>query len=379
MIHIPLSVPNMKGNEKKYLCEAVDAQWVSTGGAFIERFEREFAAYAKAPAAAAVQSGTAALHLAMLAGGVGCGDVVLAPCLTFVAAVNPIMYAGAVPVFMDCDDSLCMDPCKLEDYLSKECELRDGLTYDIKLGKPVKAVVVVYVFGNGADMDVIMGLAKTYNLIVIEDACEAVGTFYTRGKFAGRMVGTIGDFGAYSFNGNKIITTGGGGMFVAREPAKVRFAKHISTQAKTDELYYDHDEIGYNYRMTNLQAALGLAQLEQLEGFVSLKEANYSRYHEMGVPLLQFASHIRPNYWFYSFMSKDRDGLIRHLAKNGIQARPIWKLVHTLPMYGRCRAYKIEKAVMYGRSVVNLPCGTSLSPADIGSVAECVREFEAGA
>ena len=372
---IPLSVPNLKGNELQYVSDAINTEWVSTGGSFISRFEDEFARYSKVPNAVAVQSGTAAIHLCMIESGVGVGDLVIAPALTFVAAVNPIRYVGAEPVFLDCDDSLCMDAIKLERYLENECHIYDGVCFDKSLNKPVKAIVVVHIFGNGADMERIMELAKYYNLIVIEDACEAVGTFYTAGKYEGCMAGTVGDFGAYSFNGNKIITTGGGGMFVSKDARNSRHARHLSTQSKSDELYFDHDEVGYNYRMTNLQAALGLAQLERLEEFICIKRKNYDHYQKCGVDLLPFAPYVRPNYWFYCYLTSDRDGLIECLANCDIQARPVWRLMNWLPMYKNCRAFLIDKAVKYHGQIVNLPSSSNLELCDVERVAKFVMEF----
>ena len=372
---IPLSVPSLKGNELKYVTEAVNAEWVSTRGAFVRRFEKEFADYAGVSDAAAVQSGTAALHLAMIGCGVGPGDLVIAPTLTFVAAVNPIKYVGAEPVFVDCDDSLCIDPIKLEQYLAEECEVRDGVTYDKELNKPVKAMIIVHIFGNGADMEEIMDLAKSHNIHVIEDATEAVGTFYNAGRYNGQMAGTIGDFGAYSFNGNKIITTGGGGMLIARDGERVNYAKHLAAQAKSDELYFDHDEIGFNYRMTNLQAALGVAQLEKLNEFIEIKRKNYLLYTELGISLLPFSENVRANYWFYSYKTANRDGLIEYLSENNIQARPVWKLIHTLPMYKSCRAYAIEKAYEHHENIVNIPCSSNLTTENIKRVAEAIRAF----
>ncbi|MDR3120709.1 MAG: DegT/DnrJ/EryC1/StrS family aminotransferase [Clostridiales bacterium] len=399
---IPLSVPNLKGNELKYVTKAVEDEWVSTGGAFISRFEEAFAAYSgtrpteptaaspvapsavdAAPSLAeptaffACQSGTAALHLALLDAGIGPGDLVCAPTLTFIAAVNPIRYVGAEPVFMDCDDSLCMDMEKLAAYMENECERRaDGYAYDKTLARPVRAVVVVHVFGNAADMERLLSIAEAYRLIVIEDATEAVGTFYSAGKLAGKMAGTIGDYGAYSFNGNKIITTGGGGMFTARKAERARRMKHLSTQAKTDEVYYTHDEVGYNYRMTNLQAAVGLAQLEQLEGFIEIKRENYQYYREQGLALLPFREGVRSNYWLYSHMSRNRDALIRRLSEARIQTRPVWGLCHEQRMYARSRAYRIEKAAYYYARIVNIPCSTGLLREDARRVAEEISAFE---
>ena len=215
---------------------------------------------------AACQSGTSALHLALVEAGVKPGDAVIVPTLTFIAAVNPVRYQFATPIFMDCDDSLCMDPVKLKRFCEEECVYENNsLKYE---GHEVKALVVVHVFGNMADMESIMNIAHKYGMRVIEDATEALGTYYTEGKYTGKYAGTIGDFGAYSFNGNKIITTGGGGAITAKDPQAVDHIRYLSTQAKDDVHYYIHNEIGYNYRMTNLQAALGVAQMEELPEFI---------------------------------------------------------------------------------------------------------------
>ena len=273
---IPLSIPNFEGNEKKYVDDAIEQGWVSTGGAYITKLEQKLAEFLHADNVAACQSGTAALHLSLVETGVKPGDVVLVPPLTFIAAVNPVKYQFATPVFIDCDDSFCMDPVKLGEFCEGECEW-DGINLKHN-GSIVKALVVVHVFGNMADMDSIMSIAKRYNLKVIEDATEALGTKYTEGRYKGKYAGTIGDFGAFSFNGNKIITTGGGGAVTANVPAVVDHIRYLSTQAKTDPHYYIHDEIGYNYRMTNLQAALGVAQMEKLPEFIGRKQKNYELY-----------------------------------------------------------------------------------------------------
>lgn len=373
---IPLSVPHFAGNERRYVDEAIDTEWVSTGGAFITRFEKEMAAYLGVGDAVACQSGTAGLHLAMLALGIGAGDEVIVPTLTFIAAVNPVRYVGAEPVFMDCDDTLCLDVEKVRQFCEEECDFDGVRLTDRQSGKRVAAVVAVHVFGNLADMDALMELAGRYHLSVIEDATEALGSYFTSGAYAVRYGGTAGDAGVYSFNGNKIITTGGGGMLVARDAGILRHCRHLSTQAKQDELYFVHDEIGYNYRMTNLQAALGLAQLEQLEEFVRIKNENYDRYRKQGISLLAFRDDIRANKWFYSCETEDRDGLIRHMGENGVQCRPIWTLIHTLRPYQGFRRYQIEKAVRFQRRVVNLPCSTSLTAEDVERVAELMKSYE---
>ncbi len=375
---IPLSVPNFAGREREYVTDAVVSEWVSTGGAKVGEFEQAIARYAGVDAAVACASGTAGLHLAMLVAGVGAGDEVLVPALTFIAAVNPVRYVGAQPVFFGCDDSLCLSAAALETFCKQHCATQGGTPVNKTTGRCVRAVVVMHTFGNLADIPPIMETARRYGLRVIEDATEALGSRYLAGPYAGKMAGTIGDVGVYSFNGNKIITTGSGGMLLSPHSGWAARAKHLSTQAKTDEVQYTHDEVGYNYRMTNLQAALGLAQLEQLEGFITRKEAMYRRYFnaldgKRGLRVLPFAENARPNRWFYSLFLPDsyplgRDALIGHLQANGIQSRPVWALVNEQPPYAGCEAYALGKAKNYRAHVVNLPCSTNLSDDDIDRV-----------
>lgn len=373
---IPLSVPNLNGNELEYVKRAIQDEWVSTAGSFISDFESELANYVGADQAVACQSGTAGLHLALRVNNIGEGDEVIVPALTFIAAVNPVKYVNAEPIFIDCDDSLCMDMNKVEQFLIEECIFENDELTNRATGRKVKAMIVVHVFGNIADIEKAIELKRKYNLILIEDATEALGSYITKGVFNGKYAGTIGDIGVYSFNGNKIITTGGGGMIVSNDPEKLRRMRHLSTQAKADPLYYDHDEIGYNYRMTNLQAALGLAQLEQLEGFIETKTANYYLYQELGISLMKFRSDIRSNHWFYSFITDQRDALISYLSDKNIQTRPIWNLICDLKPYHCCQKHKIEKAYYYWRHVVNIPCSSNLSREDIEVVASSIREFK---
>lgn len=377
--NIPLSIPNFEGNEKKYVNEALDAGWVSTGGAFITKLEQSLANFNHIENVAACQSGTSALHLSLVEAGVTPGDVVIVPPLTFIAAVNPVKYCYAKPVFIDCDDSLCMDPIKLEKFCNEECVFEDN--HLIYKGSIVKALVVVHVFGNMADMDSIMKIAHKFNLKVIEDSTEALGTHYENGRFAG----TIGDFGAYSFNGNKIITTGGGGAVTAKDSSIVDHLRYLSTQAKNDAHFYIHNEIGYNYRMTNLQAALGVAQMEELSEFIRRKNENYDLYVKLfdGYSkgrMLPFREGVCSNKWFYSLLinkdefKKDIRTIIAELKDRGIETRPIWGLINEQLPYLNDDAYMIEKATYYADRVINLPSSTNITKEDIEYVVEMVKE-----
>lgn len=383
---IPLSIPNFEGNEKEYVSKAVEQGWVSTGGAYITELEEKMAAYLGVPKVAACQSGTAAIHLSLVECGVGPKDIVIVPTLTFIAAVNPVKYQFAEPVFMDCDDSLCIDPVKLRKFCETECVMQSGQLTLRATGKAVKAVIVVHVFGNMADMEAIMDIAGKFNLKVIEDATEALGTYYTEGRYKGKFAGTIGDFGAYSFNGNKIITTGGGGAVTGRHEEHVNHLQYLSTQAKDDPHYYIHDEIGYNYRMTNFQAALGVAQMEELEEFISRKNKNYNLYKtllkdfEYGT-LKEFRHGTRSNRWFYALeLKKEMDQehlrkIILQLQEKGIQTRLIWGLIHEQKPYLHNLAYEIEQAVKYSRCVINLPCSTQITDEDIHYVVSKLRDI----
>lgn len=381
---IPLSIPNFEGNEKKYVNDALDQGWVSTGGAYITKLEQEMAKFLHTENVAACQSGTSALHLSLVEAGVKPGDVVLVPPLTFIAAVNPVKYQFATPVFIDCDDSFCMDPIKLRNFCEEECEW-DGEVLKYK-GAVVKALVVVHVFGNMADMESIMETAEKYNLKVVEDATEALGTHYTTGKYAGKYAGTIGDFGAYSFNGNKIITTGGGGAITANKPEVVDHLRYLSTQAKNDPHYYIHDEIGYNYRMTNLQAALGVAQMEELPEFINRKQRNYDLYKREFegfdlVKLMPFREGTSSNKWFYSLkidrtrITATMREIITALEKDGIQTRAIWGLINEQKPYEGEETYKLEKAPYYAERILNIPSSTQITEEEIKYVADKVKQL----
>ena len=384
---INLSVPNLSMDILDNLKECLESGWVSTGGRFIPEFETKVKNYMKTKFAAGVQSGTAGLHMSLQVLGVQRDEEVFVPTLTFIAAVNPTTYLGASPIFIDCDDSLCMDPIKLEKFCSEECDFKEGVLVNKKTNKKIRALVVVHVFGNMADMEKIMDIAKKYNLKVLEDATEALGTYYTEGRYKGKYAGTIGDIGVLSFNANKIITTGGGGMVVGDNEELVEKVRFLSSQAKKDTLYFIHDEIGYNYRMLNLQAALGTSQIDQLESFIETKIKNYEIYKEElekieGLEILPFVEGIRANHWFYSLKIDKkkygigRDELLQKLVDAGIQTRPIWGLIHQQKPYSACQNYKIEKAPYYYDRILNLPCSSNLTEKEVYQVIEKIKEFK---
>nr|WP_315023618.1 LegC family aminotransferase [uncultured Aminipila sp.] len=385
---IQLSVPNLDIEIVDNLRECIETGWVSTGGRFIAEFEQKIAKYVGTSDAVSAQSGTAGLHVALRILGVRAGDEVIVPTLTFVAAVNPVKYLGAEPVFMDCDDSLCMDVSKLEKFCLEECKF-DGQNLINKIsGRSIKAIVAVHIFGNLTNMEKVMDIATKYNLKVLEDATEALGSYFTEGRYKGDYSGTIADIGVYSFNANKIITTGGGGMIVSRNQAYLDEARYLTITAKEttpkEALFFVHGQVGYNYRMLNLQAALGVSQIDQLEKFIETKFANYNIYKEemkdvQGVHILPFKEGIRSNHWFYSLYIDDkrfgesRDELMHRLIQNGVQCRPIWKLIHTLEPYLSSQHYEIEKAIDYADHILNVPCSTNLTAEEVKFVCDMIK------
>lgn len=377
---IPLSIPFLSGNELRYVSECIETGWVSTAGGFVARFEEAVAAYSGARRAVAVSSGTAALHSALVLLGIKAGDEVLVPTVTFIATPNAVKYVGAEPVFTDCDDRLNMDPAKVRRFCEEECSFDGKSLVNRRSGNNVRAVMPVHIFGHPVDMEPLMETAERYNLFVIEDATESLGSKYTSGRYSGRMTGTIGHVGCYSFNGNKIMTTGGGGMLVTDDEELSSRAKYLTTQAKDDEVYSVHEEIGYNYRMTNVEAAVGVAQLERLDEFIGIKRANFELYRTIlgkeGLSLLVEPSYGFSNYWFYSLVTEkpSRDELLRTLAREGIQARPLWRLNHLQKPYLYNQSYSIERAPYWYERVINLPCSVGITEEEIREVCGVIRE-----
>jgi perosamine synthetase len=362
--------------------ECLDTRWVS-GGRFIELFEQRARQLTGASEAVACSSGTAALHVALSLLGVGPGDEVLVPSLTFIAAVNVVRYVGAEPVFLGCDDFMNLDPSILAEFLSRECDATDDGPRNKATGRIVRAVIPVHVFGNPCDMESIDEIAREHRVTVVEDACESFGSRWTSGALAGRHTGTIGSFGAFSFNGNKVVTAGGGGMLVTADARSAEKARYLIDQAKDDGVRYVHGTIGYNYRLGNVQAAIGTAQLEELPGFIAARKRNHARFATAldGVPGLRFLgvpAGTAPNYWFYSALVEpaaygmDREALMLVLDRAGIQTRPLWYPNHRQAPFRGCQAYRVDRAEWFWERVLNLPCSSDLSASDVEAVAEAI-------
>jgi len=370
----------LDGNEWKYLKECLDTGWVSSVGPFVERFEREVACHVGARHAVATASGTAALHVALQVAGVQPDDEVLVSTLSFIAPANAVRYLGARPVFMDADPQYWqMDPEKVRTFLDQECLWRNGTLYNKSSNRRVKAILPVHILGHPCDLDPLFEVARQYDLVVVEDAAECLGA-----KYKGRKIGQVG-LVCFSFNGNKLITTGGGGMIVTDNEAWARKAKYLTTQAKDDEIGYVHHEIGYNYRLTNLQAAVGCAQMERLEVYLALKHRIAERYREglreiQGITPMPEAPWATSTFWMYTALvdegrfGTDRKALLPHFQKHGVQSRPLWQPLHCSPAHAGSQAYHCETAERLHREALSLPASVSLSGADQQRVIETLKE-----
>ena len=381
---IPLCVPEIRGNEWTYIKECLDTNFVSSVGPFVDRFERELAAGVGVKYAVATASGTAALHVALLVAGIALDDEVVVPTLTFIAPVNAIRYVGAWPVFIDAEPVYWeMDPQKVRDFIEKECQWKGGELRNRHTGRRVRAIIPVHIPGHPVDMDPIVELAQKYQLSVIEDATESLGV-----KYKGEMTGRIGDIACFSFNGNKIITTGGGGMIVTDNETWARKAKYLTTQAKDDPLEFVHNEIGFNYRLTNLQAALGCAQLEQLDDYITAKRQIAETYtaalkQTPGLTPMRQADWAFSIFWMYTILvdatlyGMDSRALMRKLAAQSIQTRPLWQPIHLSKAHQGAYAADCSVAERLNRDAISLPSSVGLlskEQAYVVSIIEAVKE-----
>jgi len=381
---IPLSVPHIEGNEWKYIKECIDTEWVSSAGKYVDRFEKDICELTGARAAVTCVNGTAALQIALQIIGVQAGDEVIVPTVTFISPVNAVRYLNASPIFMDCDDYYNIDVEKTIDFIKTQTVFKDDITYNKSTGKRISAIIAVHVFGNAVNIFELIEICRERNIKIIEDAAESIGTYYCKEPLLNKFTGIIGNIGCYSFNGNKIITSGGGGMIVTNNSDYARKAKYLTTQAKDDPVYYIHNEIGYNFRLTNIQAALGVAQLEKLQSYIEIKRKNYGVYEtEIGkIPGLKIADvpdYAKSNYWFYCMQideyiyGKDRDELMKYLGASGIQTRPIWYLNHLQKPYKNFQNYRIEKAFDLLKETLNIPCSVNIKKSEIEQVIEALK------
>ena len=379
MYKIPLSVPSLNGNEWQYVKECLDTEWLSSAGKYVDLFEQKITEYTGSKYAIACVNGTAALQVSLRLAGVGAGDEVIVSTLTFIASVNAITYNNATPIFMDADKYYNLDSEKTIEFIKNETVFKNGFTYNKKTNNKITAIIPVHVWGNACWLDSLIELCNKQNIAIVEDAAESLGTLYSAGKYKGKHTGTIGKLGCLSFNGNKIITTGGGGMILTDDKILAEKAKYLTTQAKDDSIRYVHDEIGYNFRLTNIQAALGMAQLEQLPKILKRKKEIYDFYHKEiekidGLSLSKVPDYADNNHWLNllqidnSNYSEDREELMKRLEDNGIQTRPVWKLNHEQKPYKEYQNYKNENANKLVAKSLCLPSSSNLTNENIEKI-----------
>jgi perosamine synthetase len=370
-----LSGPNIAGNEWKYVKDCLDTAWVSSVGSYVNKFEEVTAAFAGTKYAVATSSGTTALHISLLLAGVTDQHYVLTPNLTFVATLNAIKYTGAKPILLDIDVSTWqMDLDILEHFLSTKTSIENDNCVFTEDGKIIKAILPVHVLGNICNMDRLLQLASKFHIAVIEDATEALGSYYK-----GRHSGSFGLMGCFSYNGNKIITTGGGGMIVTDNEQLAKKAKHLTTQAKSDPFEYMHDEVGYNYRLVNVLAAIGVAQMEQLPDFLSRKLQIDNLYKELlsGIGDVSFylvEKDVQTNFWLFTFRTSKQKEVLKALNENGMQARPFWVPMNQLPMF--CNDLYISNNDVAGKiynECLSIPCSTYITDDEIRQVAQTIK------
>jgi len=379
MSKIPLSVPSLNGNELQYVKECIDTEWVSSAGKYVDLFEQKIAEYTGSKYVIACVNGTAAIQVSLRLAGVGAGDEVIVSTLTFIASVNAITYNNATPIFMDADKYYNIDAEKTIEFIKNETVFKNGITYNKKTNNKIAAIIPVHVWGNACWLDELVELCNKQNIAIVEDAAESLGTFYNAGKYKGKHAGTIGKLGCLSFNGNKIITTGGGGMILTDVKTLEEKAKYLSTQAKDDPIRYIHDEVGYNFRLTNIQAALGVAQLEQLPAILKRKKEIYDFYQSKienieGLSLSKVPDYADNNHWLNllkidsKVYNQDREVLMKRLEGNGIQTRPVWKLNHEQKPYKDYQHFKVEKAKELVKNSLCLPSSANLSNENLNKI-----------
>ena len=365
---VPLHEPRLDGNESRYLSDCVASAYVSSVGGYVDRFEADLTALTGAKHAVATVNGTSALHIALLLAGVQPGDEVLVPALSFIATANAVRYCGATPHFLDSQAStLGLDPVAMRSWLAEISTMRTGECVNRVTGKRIAAVVPMHAFGHPCDMVGVMEVAEECGLPVVEDAAESLGSLMN-----GQHTGTFGLLGTLSFNGNKIVTTGGGGAVLTDDAQLAQRAKHLTTTAKLPHRWeYSHDEVGYNYRMPNINAALGCAQLEQIDSFISSKRRLYEHYLKAlgqvdGVTLFREPPGTRSNYWLQTFLldenlADQRDGVLEALNDSGFMARPAWRLLSSLKPFQSCPSAPLTGAKLLEQRIINVPSSAGLA------------------
>lgn len=383
MQKLSLHEPKFNGNELKYLKKCIKSTWVSTSGEFVDKFEKKIAKYTNSKYAIACNSGTSSLHISLLVSGIKFNDEVIVPTLTFIAPINAVSYVNATPIFIDCDQYFNIDVKKTIEFINNETFFKNGFTINKKSKKIIKALIVVHVFGNAIDLDEIHKLCKKKNIKLIEDCSESLGTYY-KNKNKKIHTGNYGDLSCISFNGNKIITSGAGGMILTNKKSYEKKIRYLIKQAKDDQLNFVHNEIGFNYSLTNIHAAIGYAQFENLKFILNKKKLIHKQYISLLKKNDNFSIYETPKYsknnnWLNILKIKNlnknnKKKLISKFIKNKIFVRPIWKLNHLQKQYINCQRYKIKNASLILANSICLPSSYHLSYSDIKRITKVVSE-----
>ncbi|MDR2085157.1 MAG: LegC family aminotransferase [Bacteroidales bacterium] len=362
---VPLHSPVFMGKEKEYLTECIDTTYVSSVGKFVDRFEKMIEEYTGTAKAVVCVNGTNALHLALILSGVERDDEIITQSLTFVATCNAISYTGAYPVFLDIDtDTLGLSPVAMKNWLINNAEIKDNVCYNKNTGRCIKACVPMHTFGHPVHLDELLDVCNEYHLDLIEDSAESLGSFYK-----GKHTGTFGKIGILSFNGNKTITTGGGGMLLFNDISTGQHAKHLTTQAKLPHKWeFIHDTVGYNYRMPNINAALGCAQMENIELYLNNKRDTAEKYKDYfsrfsDIDFFAEPENCKSNYWLNSIIMSDkkaRNGFLQYTNDNNIMTRPAWQLMNKLPMFDKCQRDDLKNTYWFEERIVNIPSSVRL-------------------
>lgn len=378
---IPLCIPEIRGNEWQYIKECLDTNWISSVGSFVNRFENDLAEYIGAEHAVATVSGTASLHISLLVAGIEPDDEVIVSDMTFIAPANVIRYTGAWPVFIDAEpDYFQMDVDALRHFVEQDCSWEHGQLVNKTSGRRVKAIVPVHILGHPVNMEPLLEIARKYDLAVIEDATESIGASYHD-----QPVGSFGQLACFSFNGNKLLSTGGGGMIVTNHEKMAQKARHLTTQSKSDAIEYVHDEIGFNYRLTNVLAALGVAQLESINDYIAAKRRIAEEYERGlanvdGITVMPQAEWASSVFWMYTVLvdksafGLDSRELLGRLDKQRIQTRPLWQPMHLSPAHKGSQKVGGEVSQRLYRDALSLPCSVGLETGDQHRVIEAIVE-----
>lgn len=379
----PLSEPQFSQEEIRNVAQCINTKWVSPSGSYVKNFENKIASYTRSKYSVSTINGTSALHISLVLLGINSGDEVIVPSITFIAPINAVRYQNAKPIFIGVNKYHTMDKEILFNFIKTKTIFKNGFTINKKTNKKIKALIIVHTWGNAADIDEILKICKKQNIKIIEDASESLGTFYKLGKHKNKHTGTIGDIGCLSFNANKIITTGGGGMILTQNKKLAKKANYLITQAKDNSFKFIHNNVGYNYKMNNISAAIGIAQFKNFNKIIKLKE-NIHKYYKKNLSdskdyeILDAPDYSKSNFWLNLLIIKNKNikinKLINKLLQNKIDVRPVWYPNNLQKPYSNFESFTYENDIKIINSVICLPSSINLKLNDIKHICKIINE-----